>query len=331
MRSALVAALAVSISVLAPATPARAQACDITEFPGSDHTEASPWAQGLIERMPDGSMWFGEGASIARADMKGRITKFATSPPGVSNDVAAGPDGNYWFTEIIGDKIGKISPRPPYSMVEFRLPTPLSEPDAIVRGPDGNMWFTEWAARIGRIQVHPPYRIDEFAVPGGRVIHKMVVGSDRNLWFTDPFNDAVGRIVLHGRTAAPTIAEFHVASGSTPAGLTNGPDGALWLTEAGTGRIGRLSPRHPEKLTEFRAASSSSTPLDITVGRDGGFWFTEVFGNAIGHLRLRRGKAPVFTECPVPDSPYFIASGPDGNLWFTEFHDPGIKIGRLRP
>jgi streptogramin lyase len=40
--------------------------------------------------------------------------------------------------------------------------------------------------------------------------------------------------------AASTITEFHVSNVGVPQGITAGPDGNLWLTEA-VGNIGRIT------------------------------------------------------------------------------------------
>lgn len=282
--------------------------------------------------MPDGNMWFGEGSSIARIEVRApnRVTKFATTPPGVTNDVAAGPDGNYWFTEIIGDKIGFVSPRTPYAMREFRLPYPGSEPDAIVRGPDGAMWFTEWAGRIARISTRAPYAIEEFDTPTSSIVHKLLVDRHGTLWYTQPFADKIGRVVVK-RGEVGRITEYSVSANSAPAGLALARDGTIWFTELFAGRIGHFDPGRPDRMTTYSLPSTSHAPLDVTAARDGSLWFTEVFSNAIGHLRMVGHGKTAFSECPVPNSPYFIAAGPDGDLWFTEFHDPGIKVGRLRP
>src|SRR5512139_421740 len=73
--------------------------------------------------------------------------------------IAAGPDGNLWFTEQMGNRIGRITPAG--VIAEFSLPT---TPYGIVAGPDGNLWFTEvFAAKIGRIT--PEGSITEFPVP----------------------------------------------------------------------------------------------------------------------------------------------------------------------
>ena len=79
-----------------------------------------------------------------------RIHEFAL-PNGNSEPlaIAAGPDGSVWFTELLGNRIGRIT----YHGVitEFALPRSASHPVFIVAGPEGNMWFTEGAGRIGRI------------------------------------------------------------------------------------------------------------------------------------------------------------------------------------
>jgi virginiamycin B lyase len=61
----------------------------------------------------------------------------SSSPWGIT----AGPDGNLWFTEHSGNKIGRITPAG--VITEFPIPTRRSGPFGITAGPDGNLWFTE--------------------------------------------------------------------------------------------------------------------------------------------------------------------------------------------
>ena len=65
--------------------------------------------------------------------------------------VAVGPDGNLWFTEFSGNRIGRITPQG--VVTEFSAGIgPGAGPNAITAGPDGNLWFTEnLVDRIGRI------------------------------------------------------------------------------------------------------------------------------------------------------------------------------------
>lgn len=81
----------------------------------------------------------------------GTITAFpaptsASEPQGIT----AGPDGNLWFTEWGGNKIGRISPSG--SIAQFPVPISAGQLFGITAGPDNNLWFTEeYDNTIGRI------------------------------------------------------------------------------------------------------------------------------------------------------------------------------------
>ena len=65
--------------------------------------------------------------------------------------IVAGPDGNLWFAEESGNKIGVIAPDG-VVIHEYPLVTPGSTPGSTIVGPDGRIWFTEFSAgKIGAI------------------------------------------------------------------------------------------------------------------------------------------------------------------------------------
>ena len=81
------------------------------------------------------------------------ITEFALpTQGGIPYQITAGPDGNLWFPELMGNKIGRISPTAAIS--EFSIPTSNSKPYGIAKGLDHQLWFTEELGnKIGRITV----------------------------------------------------------------------------------------------------------------------------------------------------------------------------------
>src|SRR6266571_1823598 len=82
----------------------------------------------------------GIGAGPAQATK--RITEYPTpTTPSEPTGVTSGPDGNLWFTEFYGNKIGRITIGGAIS--EYSIPTTDSHPQDIASGPDGNLWFTE--------------------------------------------------------------------------------------------------------------------------------------------------------------------------------------------
>jgi len=278
------------------------------------------------------------------------ITEFAASS--APRYIAAGPDGNVWFTEFAA--IGRMTPAG--AITKFALPHGFICPPppiltgppidtcgqagikGITAGPDGNVWFLEDDAalavnKVGRIT--PAGDITEFPIPDPlHLFHptRITTGPDGSLWFS-AYN-AIGRITLGG-----TVTAFPIPSlPGQIAGIAAGPDGNLWFTEPYGNRIGRMSTLGA--VTEFPIPTAGSRPLSITAGLDSALWFNESQGGKIGRITA----SGIFTEYPIraassvdnghlggyygprtPD-PAAIAVGPGGDLWFTE--QGGNRIGR---
>ncbi|HJT55098.1 MAG TPA: hypothetical protein VJ761_01280 [Ktedonobacteraceae bacterium] len=154
--------------------------------------------------------------------------------------IAAGPDGNLWFTEQNGHKIGRITPNGKLS--EFALPTTCQfacQPTSITAGPDGSLWFTTDNGYLGQIgRITPSGSITMFPPPNGDAFG-IAAGPDGSLWFTEPLGNKIGRITPSG-----SIREFPIPTpNSAPYGITAGPDGNLWFAEGQGNNIGRISPR----------------------------------------------------------------------------------------
>ena len=145
-----------------------------------------------IARGQDGNLWFTvpDGKRIGRIDIRGQIREFAlpahrSGPDGprgpddqatggadfdrefrrdAPDHIAAGLDGNLWFTELTGDRIGRISPSG--RIDEFALPRPGSLPCGIVPAKDGGAWFSElYNNTIGHISAGGTIR--EYPLPTG--------------------------------------------------------------------------------------------------------------------------------------------------------------------
>lgn len=126
-------------------------------------------------------------------------------------------------------------------------------------------------------------------------------------------------------TIAGAITEYPLPTpDSGPASIVAGPDGALWFTEGIGNRIGRSTTTGV--ITEYPIPTAGSWPQSITAGPDGALWFVEFAANRIGRITT----AGAITEYAVPTAdswPQAIASGPDGALWFTECSSN--QIGRV--
>jgi virginiamycin B lyase len=209
---------------------------------------------------PDGrTLWFTgkQIATIGKVDVGGAIQNFPMATVGaVPIYLAAGPDGNMWGTELVGDKIVRV--RPAGEISEFPIPTENGRPIAVIPGPDGrSMWFSEEAGNnLARIDMDG--KITEYPIPEagkGVILAGLAFDRDGNLWTqmyaSQPnlFHDADHIIKLDKSViAAPAgdLSRVPITYYQTPSHDTvmhrikQGPDGNIWFTELNTDKLGRL-------------------------------------------------------------------------------------------
>lgn len=88
------------------------------------------------------------------ASLEPQLARFTEYPLGGNAgpyDLVSGPSGKeLWFTEALGNHIGRISTSGRVTL--FVVPTPGAFPYSITVGPDGALWFVEFRrGTIGRI------------------------------------------------------------------------------------------------------------------------------------------------------------------------------------
>jgi streptogramin lyase len=240
--------------------------------------------------------------------------------------ITVGPDGNLWFVEASGNKIGEVTTAGSFN--QYTVPTASSDPVSITNGPNSALWFTELNASkvtIGQVTTSgtiTPYSDSiENAQPTD-----ITTGTNGLLYFTDYADDTIesvnpstGKFVSHNIPSAD----------SGPTGITVGPDGLIWFIENSANKIASFDPSGNGgngSFAEYSIPTANSDAETITTGPDGALWFTEMSGNKIGRLTT----SGAFTEYKVPGAnsgPQGITLGPDGALWFTE--STSNQIGRI--
>jgi streptogramin lyase len=255
--------------------------------------------------------------------------------------IAAGPDGNLWFTEFSGNAIGRITLAG--VVTEFTVGMSANaRATGITAGPDGNIWFAEQNGnRIGKIVALPANgtvgTISEFDVGSGAGPYAITTGPDGNLWFTENLGNRIGRITPQG---VVTHFSAGISAGAFPLGIAAGPDGNLWFTEEQGDRIGQIIALPGNgvvgTITEFGTGiTAGSRPYGITAGPDNNLWFVEHDGSRVGRIIVlpANGVVGTITEfsagITAASQPYAIVAGSDGNLWFTV--GAVDQIGRITP
>jgi streptogramin lyase len=266
----------------------------------------------------------------------GTVTEYSNgiSPKAEPWGIAAGPDGNVWFTEngyeTTPGAIARITPSGVVTQFTSGLPE-FTGPEGITDGSEGNLWFTDSTDAVGRIT--PAGTITEFSkgITPNSYPGAIVAGPEGNLWFTE-YPGRIGRI-----TPAGVVTEFStgIPAEEDPDSIAVGPDGNLWFTESGHysvpakkyfgGAVGRITPAGV--ITQFSAGITPEARADgIAQGPDGNMWFTEGAGR-IGRITPSGAITEFSKGITLGAELEGIATGADGNLWFAEYG--GNRIGRI--
>jgi hypothetical protein len=193
---------------------------------------------------------------------------------------------------------------PSVTINEFPIPRANSGPTGITAGPDGNLWFTNSTqGQVGEINPST-HAISQFALPMNGFPLGITAGPDGNLWFTEALANKFGEI----NPSTHAVSEFAVptplpSSGGPvpnlgPCGITAGPDGNLWFTEATQGQIGEVVLRQTPTVTW-------SSPADIT------------YGTALGAAQLDASASVPGTFAYAPAAGTVLGAGANQPLSVT--------------
>ncbi|MEU8118355.1 hypothetical protein AB0C21_06565 [Spirillospora sp. NPDC049024] len=274
---------------------------------------------------PSGTVWYAANAGgIGRIGADGKVTEFKVSENsqgqlGIPDAMTAASDGAVWFTDLSYSvpRVGRVDPSSGAATL-FELPTTgdvnfaNAQIAGIAPGPDGSVWVTgAFSGTIGRVD--PSGNVTAYAT--GLAPYGVTVGPDQAVWFSDN-SGLVGR--LDPATGAVTSYETPFTNQGYPGmgDIVSGPDGKVWFTQPGVGRIGSVDPATGE-VAEYAPGRPDSDPTGI-VAHGGKLWFTEAAASNIGSLDPATGE---IAEYPLPatlSAPTRIISGPGGHLWFTE-------------
>jgi virginiamycin B lyase len=249
------------------------------------------------------------GASATAAPTGSPSQSEVRLPRAWPQQLALGQDGSIWSTGAYGgltrlDPSGHVRT---YQIGQDEYGLDLAS------GPDGAVWVAadDLIVRVDTAGQRRSWRV------GGYALARAITSAGGALWFANEGNP--GRIERLGTDGS--LATFKVTGprkAAAMSGITGGPDGALWFTQAGfNGKpvdgIGRMTT--DGKSVSWPLPNRHANPARITAGPDGALWFTERDAHAIGRI----DTSGSIREYPLTTglSPYEIAAGPDGALWFT--------------
>jgi streptogramin lyase len=249
----------------------------------------------------------------------------------VPRDIAAGPNGTTWFTDLTTPAIGSISAK----LVIREYTSGLragAQPYAMIAGPDANMWFSDGAGAIGRVT--PAGTIAEFhsGIPHGISPGGLAAGHDgKAIWL---LGFGTPSVLLHVSLDG-TISTF-----ALPKNLI--PDGSIAADAAGNVWFFAIRPNHDVVLgqrtkgggiilnetgliTKGEPCCPNIAPNHITIGSDGNPWFTTpYFGLASSYAHMvgtfANGKIKLYPPATHRLTYSVYPSGitsPGASIWFS--------------
>ena len=148
-----------------------------------------------LEVAPNGDVWFTSFVAdgpIARVSKDGVLSKFYPPTKGKPQRLALDKDGNVWFTERQGNKLGRFDPKNE-SFKEFPLPGPEASPYAIGIDRDGMIWYASHEQdTLGRFDPKTE-TVTEYPFPQSEIsMREFFMDSKGRMWFASSDNNKVG-------------------------------------------------------------------------------------------------------------------------------------------
>jgi virginiamycin B lyase len=271
-----------------------------------------------------GNVWFTAETQALHHFYIGRLAAVSDAVtewevPSQVKDLALGPDSHIWY-ERDGGWIGYVHNSG--ARTEWAIP-PINgnvvQPYHLVAGPDGTVWFTASenvagfsVSLVGHITTAgQPAIVADFGGECG--VPQIASGPDGNLWLPRPPGlcgrpetpQYVTRLTPQGKSTAFPVPTSACCGGL--AGITSGPDGALWMIEDQAGVV-RMS---TDGSANYYPACEAWN--HITTGSDGALYFESFLGNYLGRITPSADVSCMFLG-KTPTNP---TGDKAGNVWFS--------------
>ena len=277
-----------------------------------------------------GNLWFTGGNSIGRITPSGQITEFPVpTNNSIPEGIAAGPDGNLWFTETsnVGNKIGRITPGVPGVQIGDTRALVSHDMLTLELACAGGSAGTACRGAL-RLRIRVNRRFHRLRLTNSKAL---VIARGR---YSLP-SEHSGRIVLRlGRHALILLTRHHRLRVSATATVLGGQGASREPTgEAGAPQQAPVGARSVTSGPREKAVGTRKPRLPA--GRSV-FLIALVSSSFVSALRQRLGRDGK-DDLLLPSAAaraVAMTAGPDGNVWFARviyYYSYEDEIGRVTP
>jgi len=300
------------------------------------------------------------GITPGARDFAGKISEWPVPTPKFARDPAPGPDGNIYITVMQADRIARFDTKTqrfnewnvpagahPHGLLvdksgkvfytgngngtigeldpatgavkQYKAPSGGS-PHTLVMDEAGTIWFTNQRGFLGRLD-RTTGEIREYRMSGGP--YGLALDRQGKVWVCRMGADLMG--VLDTKTGK--ISELYMGPNSQPRRVATAPDGTLWVTLYGVGKLAHIDPAAAKVIKEYdMPAGQNGGPYAVTVDGNGRVFVSEIEKDTVAMLDPRTGQFQVFQ---LPSKNVGIRKAiidAQGRLWYMGSHNGRLGV-----
>jgi virginiamycin B lyase len=297
----------------------------------------------------------------AHPQLAGKVSEWPVPTPRFARDPAIAPDGSVYIAVMSGNKVARFDPKT-QTFKEWDLPSG-HHPHGVLVDLQGIVWTTgNRNGTIGRLDPKTG-QIREYQTPSGGGPHTLVITDDGStIWFTQQRGDKIGRLDAKtgkvseyessggpygiaidkagdiwwcrmgddkmGRLDPRTgkMSELDMGRGSRPRRVATAPDGSLWITLYGNGKLAHVDPVAMKVIKEYRMPGGDAGPYAVSVDGGGMVWANEINLDTVVRLDPKTGNMQVVK---LPSSGVGIRKmvvDASGRLWYMGSHNGRLGV-----
>ncbi len=270
---------------------------------------------------PDGNIYITvmQGDRIARFDTKTQKFNEWNLPAGAHpHGLLVDKEGRVWYTGNGNGTIGELDPSTG-TVTEHRTPSGGS-PHTLVIDDAGAIWFTNQSGSVGRLD-RASGIITEYKMSGGP--YGLALDKRGNVWVCRMSADRMG--IIEPKTGK--ISELYMGPGSQPRRSAAAPDGTLWVTLYGNGKLAHVDPAAGKIIREYEMpAGANGGPYAVTVDGAGRVFANEIETDTVAMLDPKTGQFRVFR---LPSKNVGIRKAiidAEGRYWYMGSHNGRLGV-----
>jgi virginiamycin B lyase len=298
----------------------------------------------------------------AHPDLAGKVSEWPVPTPRFARDPAVAPDGSIYIAVMSGNKVARFDPKT-QSFKEWDLP-PGHHPHGLLVDRQGMVWTTgNGNGTIGRLDPASG-RVTEFKTPsGGGGPHTLIITDDQStIWFTMQSGNKVaslqtktGAIKEYPSSGGPyglafdhagnvwfcrmgdnkmgrldpksgQMAEVDMGGGSLPRRVAAAPDGMLWVTLYGNGKLAKLDPVAMKVVKTYQLPAGDGGPYAVTVDGGGMVWANEIKTDTVVRFDPKTEKMRVVNLPSQNVGIRKMVVDASGRLWYMGSHNGRLGV-----